>query len=61
MMNRKKVLLLVSMLEALFFFMMTVLYFQGTIKFMTFLIAITTVSGIFSILLLIAIRKLPPM
>jgi len=60
-MNRKKVLLLVSMLEALFFFMMTVLYFQGTIKFMTFLIAITTVSGIFSILLLIAIRKLPPM
>jgi hypothetical protein len=61
MLNRKKAILFIAMLEALFFGIMVMLYLHGVMKMMTFVITIVTVSLIVNVLLIVAVRKLPPM
>ena len=59
-MNRKKrAILFIALLEALFFAIFTMLYVDGAIKLITFASVIITFSVIVNILLIIAIRKLP--
>ena len=59
-MNRKKAIILISMLESFFFGFSIVLYMTGTIKMYSFIALIAIVSVIASLALVLAIRKLPP-
>ena len=59
-MNRKKALLFIALLEAMFFAIFTMLFImQGAIKLATFIAVILTFSVIANVLLVVAIRKLP--
>ena len=59
-MNRKKIALIVIMLlEALFFGTFTMLYVNGTIELVAFAASVIVFSIVVNALLVIAIRKLP--
>lgn len=58
-MNRKKALLFIALLEAMFFTIFTMLFTYGAIKLVTFIAVILTFSVVVNALLIIAIRKLP--
>lgn len=59
-MNKKKIALIVIMLlEALFFGIFTMLYVNGTIKLVAFAASVIVFSIVVNALLVIAIRKFP--
>ena len=58
-MNRKKALLFIALLEAMFFAIFTMLFMQGAITLAAFIAVILTFSVIANVLLVVAIRKLP--
>ncbi|MBQ3362029.1 MAG: hypothetical protein IJ185_00935 [Prevotella sp.] len=60
-MNRKKALLLLSVIEAFLLAMFVVLFVNKAIGLTAFVACVITIGIISSALIVVAIRKLPPM
>ena len=60
-MNRKKALLLLSVIEAFLLAMFVVLFVNKAIGLTAFVACVATIGIISSALIVVAIRKLPPM
>ena len=60
-MNRKKALLLLSVIEAFLLAMFVVLFVNKAIGLTAFVACVVTIGVVFSALIVAAVRKLPPM
>lgn len=60
-MNRKKALLLLSVIQAFLLAMIVVLFVKNAISLTVFAAVVITIGVVFSVLIVVAIRKLPPM
>ena len=60
-MNRKKALLLLSLIQAFLLAMFVVLFVNKTIGLTAFVACVVTIGVVFSALIVAAVRKLPPM
>ena len=60
-MNRKKALLLLSVIEAFLLAMFVVLFVNKAIGLTAFAAVVVTIGVVFSALTVVAVRKLPPM
>ena len=60
-MNRKKALILLMGLQMMLLALLVVLYVSGSISFYVFVPLVVFVGAVFSVLTIIAVRKLPPM
>ena len=60
-MNRKKALLLLSVIQAFLLAMIVVLFVKNAISLTVFAAVVVTIGVVFSALIVVAIRKLPPM
>ncbi len=60
-MNRKKALLLITALQTALLVMLIVLFTSHAIKLTTFVAGVLVVGVVFSVITILAIRKLPPM
>ena len=60
-MNRKKVLLLLSVIQAFLLAMFVMLFVNKAIGLTAFVAVVITIGVVFSALIVVAVRKLPPM
>lgn len=60
-MNRRKAIVLITGIQALLIGMALALYLSGVVKILTFAVLVLIVGGVSSALMLLVIRKLPPM
>ena len=60
-MNRKKALLLLSAIQAFLLAMFVVLFVNKAIGLTAFVACVATIGVVFSALIVVAFRKLPPM
>lgn len=60
-MNRKKALLLLSLIQAFLLAMFVALFVNKAIGLTAFVAVVITIGVVFSALIVVAVRKLPPM
>lgn len=60
-MNRKKALLLLSVIQAFLLALFVVLFVNKVISLTAFVAVVITIGVVFSALIVVAVRKLPPM
>jgi hypothetical protein len=60
-MNRKKALLLLSLIQAFLLAMFVALFVNKAIGLTAFVAVVITIGIVFSALIVVAVRKLPPM
>ncbi len=60
-MNRRKAIVLITGIQAFLIGLALALYLSGVVKILTFAVLVLIVGGVSSVLMLLVIRKLPPM
>lgn len=60
-MNRRKAIVLITGIQAFLIGLALALYLSGVVKILTFAVLVLIVGGVSSVLMLLFIRKLPPM